>query len=181
MEIEKDLIVRAQNGDKAALGIIYENFVDRIYRYIYIRIQNKEVAEDLTSKVFMRVIEYLHTFKIEKRFDSWLFTISKNVLIDYYKANKTMVDLSIVEETVTHSTQEEQLLKKVLLDELKGGMNHLNDEEKEIIQLSYFFGFEDKEIAQTLNKTHGNVRIIKFRALQKLKKIINTKSYAKNK
>lgn len=173
--IDRKIVEKAQAGNKQALGELYDFFVKRIYRFIYIRVQNKETAQDLTSLVFTKVIEHFKTFKLEKSFETWIFTIARNVIIDYVRQRKQVYDLTDVEDFLVDRNSEDLILNKVLVDELKLNLAYLTEEEAEVISLSFFGGLDDKSIAEAINKSHGNVRVIKLRAIGKLKKVANSK------
>ena len=87
------IVVRAQEGDQAAFDMIYEQFADALFRYLYARCGSAALAEELTGDVWVRVVERLPTFRFagdnsEAVFAAWLYTIARNLLIDYYRRKR---------------------------------------------------------------------------------------------
>lgn len=83
----EELVSRAQHGDKDAFTLLYQEYVNPIYRYIYVRVGNHtEQSEDLTQEVFLKAIKYIERYRYNgKPFVSWLFQIAHNLVIDYYR------------------------------------------------------------------------------------------------
>ncbi|MFW6102882.1 MAG: sigma factor, partial [Chloroflexota bacterium] len=76
---EKELINRAAQGDVNAFSTLYENYFDRVYRYLYVRLGNAAEAEDITQDVFAKVIEAINSYQWrDVPFTSWLFRIAHN-------------------------------------------------------------------------------------------------------
>ncbi len=89
------IVVRAQEGDQAAFDMIYEQFADALFRYLYARCGSAALAEELTGDVWVRVVERLPTFRFagdnsEAVFAAWLYTIARNLLIDYYRRKRIL-------------------------------------------------------------------------------------------
>src|ERR1044071_6299092 len=89
---ELKLIRFSQQGDRDAFGCLYETYLDRIHRYIYFRVMDPEVAEDITSLVFLRAWEKLETFQSGRSpFAGWLYRIAHNAIIDHYRTRKASI------------------------------------------------------------------------------------------
>src|SRR6185369_6271911 len=94
IEDELELVGRSQRGDQDAFASLYDAYIDRIYRYIYFRVTENEVAEDITSHVFLKAWEKLDTYHPgQSPFVGWLYRIAHNAIIDYYRTRKTPVAL----------------------------------------------------------------------------------------
>jgi len=173
LEIES-LVDRAVKGDAEAFGRLYDIYADRIYRHIYYRTGNVEDARDLVQEVFVKAWRALPRYKKMKTpFLGWLFTISHNRVIDYYRTKKDytylnseiiMVDRGKSPEELTEARFTQQEVRKAIL--------RLPPDQQQVIIMSFIDGFEYSEIAAALNKTEGNIRVIIHRALKKLRETL---------
>ena len=173
-EIEK-LVSQAKKGDVNAFSKLYDYFADNIYRYVFFRVDSVEDAQDLTETVFLKSWENLYQYKSggNNSFSSWIFRIAHNLVIDYYKLNKQIESLTedyIDERTGRHPLDiTEKSLNSALL---KDAIEKLKENYKQIIILKYINELSNDEIAAILKKNEGSVRILQFRALKELKKIL---------
>jgi RNA polymerase sigma-70 factor (ECF subfamily) len=169
---ETSLIRRAQSGDAGAFGRLYDAGVDRIYRYIFFRVTDLEIAEDLTSEVFLKAWENLHRYRPGGPFIAWLYTIARNTVIDHYRTRKQSVSL---DETVIkldpHLEEKVDLQDEV--ETLKRAMQHLTDQQREVLTLRFLVELDTGQIAGRMRKSEGAVRALQMRALQALAKVMN--------
>lgn len=149
---------------------MYEEYADDIFRYIYVRTQDKELAEDMLSETFTKALSKLDTFDF-KQPRPWLYTIARNVMHDHWR-KKSSVNLDEAIEVVDEEakTVEEVADHNAMVDVLKKALHTLPDQHREIIELKFFRNLSSKDIAATLDLTPENVRIIQHRALKALKK-----------
>lgn len=172
-EVES-LVERAAGGDTEAFGSIYDLYADRIYRHVYYRISNVEEAKDLTQEVFLRAWQGLPKYKKTKTpFLAWLFTISHNRVIDYYRTKKdyTYLDNEMIIEARGKSP-DELAEEKFTQQEIRKAILQLPEDQQQVILMSFIEGFEYGEIAAALNKSEGNIRVIVHRALKKMREIL---------
>src|SRR5574341_120016 len=97
---EARLIEAAQRGDQQAVAELYRRHVDVVYRYVYVRVSQATVAEDITSEVFLRALETLPDY--EQRgtpFLGWLYRIAHGRVVDYYRRNSRRVEDQNIEDT----------------------------------------------------------------------------------
>jgi RNA polymerase sigma-70 factor (ECF subfamily) len=176
--LDKATLLKAKNGDKDTMALIFDTYNQRIFRYVYIRIHDRAVAEDLASMVFIKLLENISKLDLTKNFEAWLFTITRNTLIDLHRKSKFISSSELVDmakDEVDHSEKAEVI---VLTEEVKKCFPQLKTEERDVIELTYFAELSDAEICKIISKPVGNIRVIRFRALQKLKSLINTNRYA---
>lgn len=173
------IIERAKAGDTAAFGQLYDIYSDRIYRHIYYRTSNMEDAKDLTQEVFIKAWHALPSYKLGKTpFLGWLFTISHNHVIDYYRTKKDDAYLndSIVIEDGRPSP--EMLVEaKFTQQEIKRAILQLPDDQQQVILMFFIEGFNYNEIATTLQKSEGNIRVIMHRALKRMREMLHRTDY----
>ena len=98
LEGEKNLINRAKSGEAKAFGLLYDHYIPQIYRFIYLKVTNREEAEDLTHQVFMKAWQNINNYEERGfQFSSWLYQISRNQVIDFYRQKKQYLDLEAVD------------------------------------------------------------------------------------
>ncbi|MCF7845930.1 MAG: sigma-70 family RNA polymerase sigma factor [Candidatus Peribacteraceae bacterium] len=183
-EIET-LVRRAQKDDAEAFGEVYDRFVVPIYRYIYYRVAKSE-AEDLTETVFLRAWEKRHTYRKQKgnSFNAWIFRIAHNAVVDFYRTNaKTdIVELSDdLPETRAAADPVAKLDGQFEQKKLIRALRELPEIQQQVVVLKFVNGFENGEIAEILEKSVGAVRVVQFRALNRLKDLLEKSEKNSNK
>lgn len=180
-EEEKASLLKAQRGDVDAFADLYEKYSPKIYRFIYYRLNDKEEADDITQEVFLRAWGNIKKYKIKKfPFSAWLYRITKNALIDYWRAGKKQISLENELNEFSYSAQlanEPQDLNSAIDDEfnlnkIKTAFNFLPDSQKETIVLRFINDLEIEEVAKILNKSISTARVIQHRAIKNLRKIL---------
>lgn len=176
-EIDQELpkiIARAQAGDAGAFGEIYTRYARNILRYLYVRVQEPESAQDLTQEVFVRVIKGIGGFEYrgEKSFLGWLYTIASNVLIGQARRKQpvsTPLDNGI--EVIDPYGQEAvHLIFDRLI--LSNAINQLTEDQQQVLVLKFFGGMANQEIARTIGRSEGAVKALQHRALNSLHQIL---------
>lgn len=151
----------------------YDQYKHKIYTYLYYRSgKNRERAEDLTSEVFMKALEKFHTYKTESSFQSWIYAVAHNHLVDFFRKNKqATVDLKDVDNLLVSNEDTKSLLRKrVASEQVLEMIDHLSDKERELVLLRYQQQLSMKDIAEIVDEQETNVRVSIHRALAKLKK-----------
>lgn len=168
---ELSLIRFSQNGDRDAFARLYESHLDRIRRYVYFRVYDRELSEDLTSLVFLKVWENLGTFKSGHiPFLGWLYRIAHNTVIDYYRTRKTVIPLEDVDPLkLSYSDRvDEKIELNIFSQELAEAMKVLTSTQREVLILRFIWGFTITEIARRLDKKQGAIRALQMRGLRRL-------------
>jgi RNA polymerase sigma-70 factor, ECF subfamily len=174
---EKELIVRAAAGDAEAFGDLYSMHLDAIYRYIFFRIGEPQEAEDLTETVFLKAWEALPGYKdLGNPFTSWLYRIAHNMVIDFHRRNKPIIENSEANlpderEDVSANTLG-IIIESENLSELAKAVSQLSSEQQQVISLRFIQGLSHSEIARVIGKNEGTCRMIQHRALTTLSKIL---------
>ena len=168
VELELKTIHRAQAGDEAALAQIYDAYARPIYRYHHSRTGNPADAEDLTSQTFMAVLEALPRYQHRGRFTAWLFQIARNKVMDHFRKNHTVSDMT---ETVADAAQTEALdaiYQHESRAKLKALMQLLEEDERELLRLRFTAELSFVQIGQLLGRTEDAVRKSTRRILDRL-------------
>lgn len=147
-----------------------------IYRFIYSRTNgNKQLAEDIAQETFIRAWEKAHQFNVSKgSIKTWLFTIARNLLVDYFRKHKNHTEtISEFEEVESDENIEKETEKEILRGKILDGLKKLGEKDSEYIVMRYINELEIKEISLVLNKPENTVKVAIHRAVIKLKKILN--------
>jgi RNA polymerase sigma-70 factor (ECF subfamily) len=171
-----ELVRQAQNGDAEAVGELYEAFRLSIYRYMFYRTSDPQTADDLTSEVFLRMINGLPGYRAQEvAFQAWLFQIAHNLLVDHYRKMSIRDHISLEEQLMSmqepnQSPQTEQSLNSVTL---RQALNRLNNEQRDVIVLRFVAGMPISEVAQTLNKSEDAIKGLQRRGLAELRAVLS--------
>lgn len=171
--VEKMLDLSADNDDPIDFAKVYDYYLHRIYKYICYRIGNPDEAEDLTSKVFELALKNIKSYKPERApFARWLFTIAHNTLTDYLRSLSrrcfTSLEMMWELECTSHGPEESAICNE-RREKLFQALSCLNDRQRNIIGLKFAFGLNNKEISKISGLTEGNVAVIIYRGLQRMR------------
>ncbi|MFC1906103.1 sigma-70 family RNA polymerase sigma factor [Chloroflexota bacterium] len=172
---EKNVVERAKKGDKDALAQIYEEYFDRIYRYIAVRLGDRTEAEDLTEQVFLKTLESIKSFKWKGTpFAAWLFRIAHNQIIDYHRKMNKRQNLPLDEAILSGGVDTAAAAElKLTMDELKVAMTGLTDLQRQVIVLRFVSGLSILETAKSMGKSDGAVKALQHSAVVALRKAMS--------
>lgn len=173
----QELVNRAKDNDLQALGQLYELFLNRIYRYIFVRVQNKEEAEDLTSQVFLKMVENIGNFSWQGfSFSAWLFKIAHNLVVDWYRSRPAKEGERQAEPRAKTDDPEDLVLLNEKINTALKSLNNLSEQQREVLILRLLAGLSCQQTAEVLGLSEGNVRLIQHRALVKLREELKVKT-----
>jgi RNA polymerase sigma-70 factor, ECF subfamily len=166
------LVERAQGGDGAAFAALYDVFAPRIYRFFRFRVETAESAEDLTQKVFLKMIEQLPRY--EPRgipFAAWVFRVARNAWIDEDRTAHPTVPLGVLSEASGLADGPHDAAAAAIDSEmLRAAVSSLPADQREVIASRFFAGLSCRETATQMGRSEGSVRVIQHRALAALRK-----------
>lgn len=173
---ELELLERARVFDEAALEEIYDRYEERIFAYIYRRIGDPTLAEDLTAQVFLKMLEAIRKEKAwHSSFSGWLYRIAHNLVIDTYRKRGRATYMSI-DDAPTLVTKEEgpaQAAERQLdADNLRKAIECLTDEQAAVVSLRFLEGYSITEVATMLEKTEGAIKALQYRAVSNLRRLL---------
>ncbi len=171
MEInEKELVANCQKGKVEDFSILYYQYVEKIYKFIYYKVQHRETAEDLTSQTFIKALEKINSFSNEKSsFSTWVYAIARNSVIDHYRTKKNNFNIDDVWDLEDNTDIERDADIKGKLEKVEKYLKELKPEQREIIMLRVWEGMSYREIAEITGKSEGNCKMIFFRTVKELK------------
>ena len=156
--------------------VLYNQYFDKIYQFVYYRTgRNKEIAEDLTSEIFLKAIEHFSEFNEEiGTFNSWIYRIAQNHITDFYRTNKTTVSLENAADIPEHIQNICDIMKiKEQYNVVMKAIESLPDSYQEILILKYINQYSTDEIGKILNKSSGSIRVTLHRAIKALIEKLN--------
>jgi RNA polymerase sigma factor (sigma-70 family) len=166
-------LVRQSRVDVRAFGALYDHYFPRIYNYVYFRVRDGAVADDLVSTVFLRALDRLDTYREDRgNFGVWLFRITHNALVDYYRSTSRVTVLSLDQaEPITSDavSAEQRLARKQEAEALLAQVARLSEREQEIIGLKFGGGLTNRKIAELVDLKENHVAVILYRAMRKLR------------
>ncbi len=178
---EKILFSRLKNKDKQAFIKAYDLYIDKIYRFVLFKIGDSEEAKDLTSAIFLKTWNYIRGNNLVdyKTLKSLIYKIARNAIIDHYRKsnllNRTLINDSASQLEIIDEKQNIMRQAEISSDfkDLEIKLMRLKDGYREIIILRFIEGLSIAEIAEILNKSKSNVRVLTHRALEALRKLMD--------
>jgi RNA polymerase sigma-70 factor (ECF subfamily) len=160
------------------LAGLYEEYYGKLAQYVYVRIGNREEAEDIAGEVFLKALKSLKSYKEQGiPMQGWLFRIAHNLTVDYIrKADKrrTVPMDSVIltgEDNPVDAAE-----KNIEFERVTEAMKELTIEQREVINLRFFGGLTSKEVGDILSKSDGAVREMQRAAIEKIRGIMGVET-----
>jgi len=162
-----------RDGEIAQLGILFERYKKKLYNFFRISTGDSHASEDLVQDVFVRVLQYRHTYRDREDFSVWLYSIARNVRIDYYRKNGnrpvSLEDTADIESSGPGPDDAYERSAQTAI--LRRALMRLDDDTRELIILSRYNNLRYHEIGGILGITEGAVNVRTYRALKDLAEI----------
>ncbi|HEX7536997.1 MAG TPA: sigma-70 family RNA polymerase sigma factor [Dermatophilaceae bacterium] len=166
------LVELAQGGDAEAFGLLYERYVDLVYRYIYVRVGSSQVAEDLTSETFIRALRRIDSFTWQgKDIAAWFVTIARNLITDNAKSARFRLEVTtadMIDADRRVDGPESEVLSHLRDTRLFEAIKTLKPEQAECVVLRFLQGMSLAETALVIGKSEGAVKQLQLRAVRSL-------------
>ena len=157
--------------DDLTMENIYREYSGKVLRYVRSSISNPQDAEDLCSSVFLKIQRGLPLYDRSKSsISTWIYAITRNAVVDFYRRTRTCELLD--EEIACTEDGLEQLCNNETLDELAAALEQLPLQESQLIVLHYYSGKTLKEIANQMQMSYSNLKLLHRKALSRLKKML---------
>ncbi|MET7393407.1 sigma-70 family RNA polymerase sigma factor [Dactylosporangium sp. NPDC005572] len=174
------LIERAQAGDGAAFGLLYDRYFDTVFRFVYFRVGNRQLAEDLTADTFLRALKRIGSFTWQGRdLGAWLVTIARNLVADHFKSGRYRLEVTTGDvldadrpDRGPEGSPEAAVIGHITNVDLLKAVKQLNPEQQECIVLRFLHGFSVAETAQAMNKNEGAIKALQYRAVRALARLL---------
>ncbi len=167
-------LVALARRDRAAFGLLYDRYVDRIYRYCVRRLRDREAAEDATSQTFLRALSALDSHRAtDGSFAAWLFTIAERVVIDTARRRRPTAPLDgLPERPSADPSPEDTALAADDADRLRALLAHLPPDQRRAIELR-LADLTGPEVARVMGRPPGAVKQLQFRAITTLRRLLH--------
>jgi len=166
-----------KNGDSLAGKKIFEHFSPKIYRFFIRKSHNREIAEDLTQEVFLKVVNKIDSFDENLgSFSGWVWQIAKNTAKDYYRQKKPLPFSNLADDGLNIADPKNILPQNAELEEILQKVKNLNPEEQNVFNLRYLHNFSYREISRMTNKSEISLRVLMHRVIDKLQKLFRIRS-----
>ncbi|MFK8060201.1 MAG: RNA polymerase sigma factor [Polaribacter sp.] len=181
------LVTNYISGDEASLAILIKRHKQRLFSFIYSKVQNKDITEDIFQDTFIKVIRTLKkgNYNEEGKFLPWVMRIAHNLVIDYFRKNNRMPKFSNTDEFDIFSVlgdgnlnAEKQIIQEQIHNDVRELINELPEEQKEVLVMRMYKDMSFKEISEntgvSINTALGRMRyaLINMRKLIEKHKII---------
>lgn len=169
------LVDRVQAGDAEAFGLIYDRYVDEVYRFVAYRVTSRALAEDLTSETFVRALRRISTLQWRGRDPgAWLITIARNLVADHYKSSRHRMEITTADlpDGTPADGPERAVLDSLAATELVAAIRKLSAEQRECVTLRFLRCLSVEETATAMGKNAGAVKALQYRAVRTLARLL---------
>ena len=175
MQNEESLVGRAKQHDQEAFAQLYEEYFDRIYRYLAFKIGNEMEAEDMTQQVFLNALRSISSYKWRGLpFSAWLFRIAHNQVVDYLRKKTRQPVFSLNETTIASGDNPQKTTEqKMSIEQLVLATKDLTPAQQEVIALRFAGDLPISHVARIMGKSEGAIKALQHSAIVALRKILN--------
>jgi RNA polymerase sigma-70 factor (ECF subfamily) len=173
---EQSLLERAKNLDAQALADLYDRYAPKIYAYLYRRLGDAALAEDLTGEVFLRVLQAIRAGRAwQTSFRAWLYRIAHNLVVDHYRRRPPAPPVPVDEDLASDGRDNPAAIVQDAIEHerIRAALDRLTPEQQEVLALRFGQGLKTRQVAQAIGKTPGAVEGLQRRALASLRRILN--------
>jgi RNA polymerase sigma-70 factor, ECF subfamily len=178
------LLHAARAGESAAYDRLYNLYADRVFRYLYARLGQRELAEDLTADVFVRLLQNLPRFKVNTArpvasFSAFVYRVAGNLLTDQYRKQKHRDHQDIDDQPDLTDRRPEPFAHTAASEnsrELMDAMRRLGAEQQAVLLYRFSEEFSVHEVAEIMGKTTGAIKALQHRAIANLRRLLTTEA-----
>jgi RNA polymerase sigma-70 factor (ECF subfamily) len=172
-QLADDVLVKLYaEGNNGAFNVLLERYQDKVFSYILFVVRNQEVADDIFQDTFMKAIVTIQQGRYVEngKFQPWLTRIAHNLIIDFFRQTKNEncvsndeVEYDLFNDVkLTEANVETKMVHEQVLDDVKLLIEHLPQNQKEVVFMRYYQGLSFKEIAEvtgvSINTALGRMR-----------------------
>lgn len=177
LEQDQKLVEEAKS-DPQKFALLYDKYFDQIYRYVFRRVNDKEMVNDLVSQTFYDALAHIKSFEWRGYpFSSWLYKIAHNNVLKWYReqSKSHKVGLDDIAELADHSVDSVgDASRKEKQLEVQAVIQQLEPEEREIIRLKFFEEVSNIEIAEIMGLSANHIGVKVYRTLKKVKQLFKS-------
>ena len=168
----EDLIKKAKNRDPNAINSIVHRYKDYVYRIAFMMLKDDSLAKDLSQESFIKVMNKIHLYNQESKFETWLYRLVYNTCLDYIRKHKQhFSELSDI-SSITYRTSLDYIENDEEKVQIKEYLKKLPEKYRLVLEFFYYQEKSYSEIAEIMNETLSNVKILLYRAKKIFKDIL---------
>jgi len=171
------LLERARTCDPQALSQVYDLYTARIHSYIYHRVGDAILAEDLTGQVFLRMLEAIRSDHAwTSSFSGWIYRIAHNLVVDHFRRRSRSSHVGLDEAPDMPSERHDPVdsaEQRLAEDHLRAAITRLTEEQAQVVSLRFLEEKSIAEVAQIIGKSEGAVKALQYRAVIALRRIMD--------
>jgi RNA polymerase sigma-70 factor (ECF subfamily) len=169
-------LIEAAQRDRAAIAPLYRRYVTPVYRYVYSRVGNAQDTEDLTSQVFLEALRGLPRYHHHGTFAAWLFTIARRRASNHFRRQPILIEWDAALSASDEADPLTQVIHSADLEQLRRMIARLDERDQELLRLRYAAGLSFAQVAATLGKSEGAVKMALARLLERLQRAFGGES-----
>ena len=167
-------VANQARSSRETFSDLYEEYLPKVFRFVRYRVNEVQMAEDLTSATFEKALVNFEKYSADRAaFSTWVFSIARNVIIDHYRARGRRPVVSLEEREIdvvsSDPLPEEAVIQSEERRQVQALVAQLPAEDQEIISLKFGSGLNNRQIAKTLGVSESNIGTRLYRAVRKLR------------
>ncbi|OMQ13833.1 RNA polymerase subunit sigma-70 [Modestobacter sp. VKM Ac-2676] len=167
-----EFVRRAQQGDAEGFGLLYDRYVDVVYRFLLVRVGDRTTAEDFTSETFVRALRRIDSLSFQGRdVGAWLVTIARNIVLDHVKSSRHRLEVTTGDmRDADRATEgpEDTVVQRLTNAELVACMQQLSADQRECLELRFLQDLTVAETAAAMGRKDGAIKALQHRAVRRL-------------
>ena len=176
----RGLVKKAKTRDPDAFGMLYDEYVDQIFRYVYYKVGNLTESQDLTGQTFLKAFENIDSYEMrDVAFSSWLYRIAHNLVVDFFRRESKRESVPIDDQPPTaspHGNPVESVLADLESERLYKAMHKLTHNQREVLVLKFIDNLSNTQVAEIMGISVGAVKSTQKRGLLALNRILSNSS-----
>lgn len=171
---DRELLQQAREYDAQAVAEMYDRYAEPIYRYLYRYLGDAAQAEDLTSEVFLRLLNALNTPRAPRdQVQGWLYRVAHNLAMDWFRQQAKGGSLDLNESLPAEANSPlAELEKRQAQGRLRAAIRELTVDQQRVILLRFGQGYKIAEASQLMGRSEGAIKILQHRAIRRLRKLL---------
>jgi RNA polymerase sigma-70 factor (ECF subfamily) len=171
-ELEEEDLIRLSQGNLSQFGPLFDRYFDRVFKYVFSRTNNRQVAEDLASQIFLKILEALPRYQNQYSFAAWVFKIARNTLFSHYRFHlhhpiQSLDEAGLLESNPQGGLRDTPKDIDSMID-LEKILNHLPLKDQELLCLRFAASLSFSEIGEIQGKNPGAVKMAIHRILRSI-------------
>ncbi len=168
---DEQIMEAVKTGDLQQASLLFDRYHKRLFNFLARMAMDRELAEDLTQNVFLRMIKYRNSYREGAKFQSWIYQVARNVFSDHYQTIKNrksdFIDVEKIGERMAESDETSMMDEQERL--LHRSMALLSEEQRELLVLTRYQHMKYEEVATIMDTTVANIKVKVHRAIAKLR------------